>query len=317
MPRAIRNLKPAIGIPLFAILCHVCFAQANNPHQGRPWNIQMTDPNRAGKFLNIPIYYGDWVPISNAKSIVESVASKIEAVNGKVRGQGHDHQRVAKAPEVTNPVVQESQPIDRVEVEADDLVYVDTISHNKNTNKHKQLSRERNFQGRPAVTSNKKNLGNLQRPKWPQRPASQASNKRRPPPYRRNDQYGRGTAAGSRRNRKLAPPNPFLSQLTSFFGGKQEERPLVKQKQQQRPQLITNPLPVPTAANHLNFQPSKPQPLPTDAVPSLHVGQIYPVNNPARPAPLPTQSNPISVVGQKIPGPVIKLLPAPDLSEVY
>ena len=40
------------------------------------WNLQFSDPNRGGKFLNIPIHYGDWVPITAAKALVEEVANR-------------------------------------------------------------------------------------------------------------------------------------------------------------------------------------------------------------------------------------------------
>ena len=40
------------------------------------WNLKFSDPNRGGKFLNIPIHYGDWVPITAAKALVEEVANR-------------------------------------------------------------------------------------------------------------------------------------------------------------------------------------------------------------------------------------------------
>ena len=44
------------------------------------WNLKFSDPNRGGKFLNIPIHYGDWVPITAAKALVEEVANRHRGV---------------------------------------------------------------------------------------------------------------------------------------------------------------------------------------------------------------------------------------------
>ena len=49
------------------------------------WNLRVSDPSRDGRFLSVPIYYGDWVPISQAKHTIESVASKIKAATSPVR----------------------------------------------------------------------------------------------------------------------------------------------------------------------------------------------------------------------------------------
>ncbi len=35
--------------------------QANAGNEA--WNLKISDPNREGKFLSVPIYYGDWVPV--------------------------------------------------------------------------------------------------------------------------------------------------------------------------------------------------------------------------------------------------------------
>ena len=36
--------------------------------------MKYSDQSRGGRFLNIPIHYGDWVPITAAKALVEEVA---------------------------------------------------------------------------------------------------------------------------------------------------------------------------------------------------------------------------------------------------
>lgn len=41
------------------------------------WNLKFSDPTREGRFLNVPIQYGEWVPINRARALVENIASKI------------------------------------------------------------------------------------------------------------------------------------------------------------------------------------------------------------------------------------------------
>lgn len=38
---------------------------------------------RESRFLDVPVYYGNWVPISNAKATLERVAASIEAAQRK------------------------------------------------------------------------------------------------------------------------------------------------------------------------------------------------------------------------------------------
>ena len=40
------------------------------------WTLKYSDPSREGRFLDIPLHYGDWVPIDHAKALVEKVASR-------------------------------------------------------------------------------------------------------------------------------------------------------------------------------------------------------------------------------------------------
>lgn len=49
------------------------------------WSLRISDSTRDGRFLNVPIYYGDWVPITKAKQTIQAVASKIEAATSPVR----------------------------------------------------------------------------------------------------------------------------------------------------------------------------------------------------------------------------------------
>jgi len=46
----------------------------DKPQHSNAWTLKESDPARAGRFLNIPIHYGNWVPITAAKALVEEVA---------------------------------------------------------------------------------------------------------------------------------------------------------------------------------------------------------------------------------------------------
>ena len=56
---------------------------ANEP----TWSLRLSDTSRDGRFLNVPIYYGDWVPITKARQTIEAVASKIEAATKNTFGR--------------------------------------------------------------------------------------------------------------------------------------------------------------------------------------------------------------------------------------
>ena len=50
------------------------------------WNLKISDPNRAGKFLNVPIYYGDWVPITKAKAQIDSLVAGFDVSSRREDG---------------------------------------------------------------------------------------------------------------------------------------------------------------------------------------------------------------------------------------
>lgn len=57
------------------------FSPASPPHKARnQWSLKHSSPTRDGKFLNVPVYYGDWVPINSAKAQIESLASSVDVV---------------------------------------------------------------------------------------------------------------------------------------------------------------------------------------------------------------------------------------------
>lgn len=86
---------------LAVFACLLCLAHSDE----HTWSLRHSEPSRDGRFLSVPIYYGDWVPISRAKQTIEAVASKIEAAHNKYR-------RVDPPPEI----ITADEPEDRLDV---------------------------------------------------------------------------------------------------------------------------------------------------------------------------------------------------------
>lgn len=71
------------------------------------WNLKHSDPTRDGKFLNVPIYYGDWVPINSAKAQIESLASSVGTSPNKNRRKdekGVGSSSILTTDDLTSPV---------------------------------------------------------------------------------------------------------------------------------------------------------------------------------------------------------------------
>ena len=66
------------------IFVSICFNFGHTDKQSR-WNLRLSSPSRDGRFLSVPVYYGDWVPITKAKQTIEAVASRIEAATSPAR----------------------------------------------------------------------------------------------------------------------------------------------------------------------------------------------------------------------------------------
>merc|ERR1719244_1053409 len=57
----------------------IVFVSAETPPTKNAWNLRYSEGSRSGRFLSIPLHYGDWVPIGKAKALVEDL---IKGVNG-------------------------------------------------------------------------------------------------------------------------------------------------------------------------------------------------------------------------------------------
>ena len=66
------------------IFVSICINFGNTDKQSR-WNLRLSSPSRDGRFLSVPVHYGDWVPITKAKQTIEAVASKIEAAINPIK----------------------------------------------------------------------------------------------------------------------------------------------------------------------------------------------------------------------------------------
>ena len=256
-----------------AVLC-------DKPHQSRAagnptWDLARS---RDGRFLNVPIYYGDWVPITNAKSVIERVAASLqpgERADDKQPLDGHDradHHHHGHDADVGN--------IDHTQHEPAAAEQPDH-AHGHGGSGHRQRHRGHHGHGgekqsqhdradhRPQVfvddslsppaapvkTQQAFVKPPQQRPHWRQRP------------LRRQDK--------KRRTRKLPPPQPqsYFEKFTSFFTGGSSSRA----EEETSPSVAPQPL----------------LPLPTQVGPSLPPLPSLPVHRPPPPPPLP-KSQPVT-----------------------
>lgn len=254
------------------------------------WDLVKSDPDRDGRFLNVPIYYGDWIPITNAKAIVENVAANIQKVQQPER---------LEVPPV--PVKKDPGFLDRVDVQTAPEVPSDEAEVEKTVPR--------------SLPNQKPNLHGQQHRHRQPRPFWRGGNKRtrRPVPFRRQDNT-------YRRTRKLPGPTSFVSQITSLFGGNQPQNNFPRRDPS---------LPTPPAG------PGKTPPRGSDSLPAesafssiINIPKLFapkPHHNHLRkgttgPKPGPLATNPPVTpprsVPQNHPEPIIKLIPAPDLSQV-
>ncbi len=204
------------------------------------WSLRISDSSRDGRFLNVPIYYGDWVPITKAKQTIEAVASKIEAATKPVR---------RKDPPLE--IITADQPEDRL----------DTIVPYEPSHQHHQTQALRPSNAWSQGPQGVRPQHHQQR--WKQH---------QPQQWRRNDNFRNNNNRG---HRKLPPPGPFVNQFSSLF------------------QQVTTP---------------KPEEITTSASSSgFNLGSVFNFLNPL------IQHKPDIILHDS---PVIKTLPAPDLTKV-
>lgn len=68
-----------LGASLLLLSCSSQFGVFSQEESNPLWSVTLSDPDRQGRFLSVPVQYGNWVPIAHAKQTIEAVASKVQA----------------------------------------------------------------------------------------------------------------------------------------------------------------------------------------------------------------------------------------------
>jgi len=159
----------------------------DNPAANNAWNLKFSDPSRGGRFLGIQ--YGDWVPITQAKALVEDVANRFTG------------QDTLAAPV---PAQQEDQADERAD--RGDVIYINTPPK-----QHRGFTQYRNTQNQRQQPSARRQDS----------PKSIRFPNQAPP---RNYQYQKKQNLkpdGNRRNRKLPSPKTQVNHIQqNQFRGK-------------------------------------------------------------------------------------------------
>jgi len=170
---------------------------ADNPPPSAPnaWTLKYSDPSREGRFLDIPLHYGDWVPIDHAKALVEKVANRFTQEGVGTPAVVHQRQEQAHA--------RQDQP------------------HKATSHQRQDLADDRVDTGEPVfVNTYPRHRGQNRRPPPPQQHRRQDV---RFPGQQKPSHYGyqgHQDHSNNRRNRKLPPPKPHQNNL---FRGKPQK----------------------------------------------------------------------------------------------
>jgi hypothetical protein len=172
-------------IAVLVVWSGICFrlghSDENNNRQS--WSLRLSDSTRAGRFLNVPIYYGDWVPLTKAKQTIEAVAAKIQ---NNLRRQDPPLE-----------IITADEPEDRLDNKP--VYYQQTVPYEKYPSHQQQQQQQHHHQSQQQHHY-----------KHPQQQTHPWRNHKRPQQLRRQD-YTR------RNHRKLPPPAPFANQISSLF----------------------------------------------------------------------------------------------------
>ena len=76
---------PPLFSSSFFLLLSLSLSTFSYTHADKtPWDVAVSAAQgRDSRFLDVPVYYGNWVPIGNAKATLERVAASIEAEQRK------------------------------------------------------------------------------------------------------------------------------------------------------------------------------------------------------------------------------------------
>ena len=93
------------------------------------WTLKYSDPSREGRFLDIPLHYGDWVPIDHAKALVEKVASRFTQEGVGTPAAVHQRQEQAHVRQDTGH--QRHQDLANDRVDTGEPVYVNSYPRHR------------------------------------------------------------------------------------------------------------------------------------------------------------------------------------------
>lgn len=174
-------------LTLLALMAAVALVTGDKP-QPSTWNLKFSDPGRGAKFLNVPIQYGEWVPIDKARAIVEDVATRLS----------HQDTLIAPAPA-------------EARIDTQEPTYVHVLRPPKN------LGGPRTQKAPP-----KNPRHNSRRPPPPQH---HHRRKDQLPVRFQQQRPGQKLPNNNRRNKKLPLPYPKNKQQKNYIRGQQGRRP--------------------------------------------------------------------------------------------
>ena len=287
------------------------FSPSSQSYKGRnQWSLKHSSPTRDGKFLNVPVYYGDWVPINSAKAQIESLASSVESVPSNNRRK--DEYVDAPSPilasdDLTSPV-------------GPSFVVSDHISHGSNHHNHyhphKQVheAEERVEIDHPVPTTF---IG----PRLPSQQARDSPvryNSGSRPSTRGRNQYRAGNSVLGNSRRKHRPTNSdALTRLFgpsfSWNGNRRQHRKIAQPQHPQNSLLgsIFGPSPSPTQHTHSTTSTGS---VALDTLGTL--GNRWPSFPSIRDSTNTKKPYTNQEASETIFQPIVKLLPSPDLTTV-
>ena len=275
------------------------------------WSLKHSSPTRDGKFLNVPIYYGDWVPINSAKAQIESLASSGGVVSNNNRRKDEEF--------ATPPVILATD--DLTSPVKSSFVASDHPSHSQNQHQHYHPHHQVH-EAEERVEIDHHVPTNFIGPKLPSQqnrdPALRFNSGNRPSTRGRNQYRGGNGVAGNTR-RKHRPTNSDA--LTRLFGpsfgwngNRRQHRKIAQPPPSQNGFISSIFGPSPTQHTTL--------PQTTTSTGSVALETLGTIGNhwPSFPNIRGSSSSEDSHVNQEasesIFQPIVKLLPSPDLLQV-
>ena len=278
------------------------------------WSLRHSNPTSDGKFLNVPVYYGDWVPIGSAKAQIESLASSVEVIPNSNRRQDDALEEpvpILASDDLTSPVKTSFVVSD----------HHSHVSNNQNhyphwhgqQNHHQHLAEERVEVEHHAPTT----FIGPRLPGQQTRDSSVRYSSAKRPSTRTRNQYRGGSGVSGNSRRKHRPTNSDA--LTRLFGpsfgwnkNRRRDRKIPQPSHSQNSLLGSIFGPSPSSA-----------PLTTTSTGSVALETLGTIGNhwPSFPNIRGSVSNEDNTyvaqeASESVFQPIVKVLPSPDLAQV-